>query len=364
VLLVVIGSGLLAIAVVGLMQRVAGKELRGYFINSTKRLRALRFAVAVPVAGTLALIFDFLDASQLAEGKGDWHQVALAGAFSFFGVVYLWMAWNLWACENLLESSTSSLASSVRDLEAQKAFLQQELQLHRKVSSLLIQILTERWRRIRDYLNSRSRLPLHSPIHLTELESIFGPTHQIRMCVASLHAVILDQFNGGIKDGHTLRVALFEPVGEYLVPTASFDGHKHDCVKGSVQPDLRERFRLTGASADRSLAVFASTQHFKEVPLMIPDADDANRDPASAYRHLTAEQSQRIKSIAAYPCHDCTPTTKGRPVIVCDTNQVGFFSSGEAQAHTLRRILQDFAARMLNECTIKELLALAGEEKR
>lgn len=362
----IVGSMLLAAVLTAgclvFVNHYAKKELTTFFITNRRRLRFLRWFVAVVMAGIVAVVFDVLDISSLTGNSPDGGDLITATVFSSLGTVYVCMLWLLWSCEDALERSVSRIADDLAEARLERAFVQEQLKTLRKVSQMLIQIMTSRWERILVYLNSRSQLPLRSPIEFADLSNALDSSHQLRLYLAALHAVLADRYNGGLTEGKVLRVALFDVVGDYLEPIASFDGASHDCITGPLGSELREHFRVNGLGTGASLAAHVSTQYHQTLPISVANTDKADAQHDHPYRHLSAAHRQRVRSVSVYPCRDCGGVAAARPVIVCDSNQDGFFSEEESARHTLRRILEDFSARMLYERTISSLLNVVIEE--
>jgi len=337
--------------------RAARKELVEYFTSAKSRLRFLRILVAVAFPLLITITFDVLDLSELVGGGSNWSEVGLACFFTAVSVIHCFVFYTLWTCEDKLEDSAENTANVIGELNRQVEYRKNELNTRRKVSDALAYIMDNRRDRIQEYLSQRSSLPLSTPVPPDELRKAMAVEDQIRDYFATLHQIIAGHFNGGLRAESTLRIVYYAPDDKYLLPVLSFDGAAHNCMVAPGNDSSKERFKCDGSVSGKAFAVWVSTHHHNRAPFMISDAMEADKEPGIPYEHLTDSHRQRAKSIAGYVCG--TPgdqSTLPKPVLILDCDETGFFSESTEATESLRRILDDFSARLLYEETIRSLV--------
>jgi len=322
--------------------------------HHAQSLRPIRWVVSVLFVIIVSALFDKLDISELSDLNATAHDIVFLNGFTLAAFAYLYGLFFIWDIENDIDDKLSKSEKQRLLALATAQQSRQEVDCERRISQLSNRILGERWDRVRAVLNDDN-----SVITTNELIQSMQPETQLLLILTSIHQFVSLYFKDGLPTHHQLRVAYYVPVDGHLKPIISYDGSKSNCIK-TPSTQFRDRFELTHSKARDCLAVHCSLMGSLD-PILIPDTDKANDDPASPYRHFSDDQSTHIKSIAGYCCKRANGDEPPHSVLTLDCSLKDFFNDDEVSKLSLRRMLDDLTLRLAYECDLFDLVQNAKE---
>ena len=241
------------------------------------------------------------------------------------------------------ERSAKDYLDQIETLEQDKRDAEEQYRRIRNLLSYFRIHVNQKRQRIRRILMDSTNLHKSVP----QSRQALSPSEQINFLLEQLASLLHLSSGSNGMSRQNFRVGLYVEESGYLVPIAAFDlnSRKHDPF--SSYRHHRDRFCL-----DNDTNPSHAVRCVRDAQMLI--VPECGNHPI--FQHFNPQQRQYLQSLVAYPLFDFNPdgTTPVRAALLIDTDLAGHFR--EEDSGSLKLCLDEFAARLALEYTIKRLV--------